>query len=157
MPNENQPVPRHRPVTEGEFAGWYYWPNDFFEVHSGPYFFRKEADDAIRCAFRVARRHLNGGGTTHGGCLLTFADYSLFAIAEPALAGARGVTVSLNSEFLGPALEGDLVEATGEVVKAGGSLLFVRGVITANARPSLNFSGVIKKLKPRPGDSRRPD
>lgn len=150
MPNENQGFARDHQVSEGEFAGWRYWPHDTFEVHSGPFYFRPDAG-GIRCAFRVMRQHLNGGGSTHGGCLLTFADYSLFAIAQDALAGARGVTVSLSSEFVGPALEGDLVEARGEVVRAGGSLLFLRGLITANGRPALTFSGVIKKLKSRPG------
>lgn len=156
MPNENEVAVRHRIVTEGEFAGWHYWPGDHYEVHSGPYFFRKEADGQVRCAFRVASKHLNGGGSVHGGCLLTFADYCLFAISQDALDGSRGVTVSLNSEFVGPALEGDLVEATGEVVRAGASLLFVRGMLTANGQPSLTFSGVIKKIKHRPGDTRRP-
>ena len=152
MPNENQDFARDLSVSEGEFAGWRYWPHDHFEIHSGPFYFRPDSvTGAIRCAFRVTRQHLNGGGSTHGGCLLTFADYSLFAFAQDALAGARGVTVSLNSEFIGPALEGDLVEATGEVVRAGGSLLFLRGLITANGRPALSFSGVIKKLKPQPG------
>ncbi|MGB8839553.1 MAG: PaaI family thioesterase [Aliidongia sp.] len=151
MPNENQDFAHDLPVNDGEFAGWRYWPHDHFEVHSGPFYFRPDAATGrIHCAFRVTRQHLNGGGSTHGGCLLTFADYSLFAFAQDALAGARGVTVSLNSEFVGPALEGDLVEATGEVVRAGGSLLFLRGLITANGRPALNFSGVIKKLKPKP-------
>jgi len=155
MPNENEESVRYRPVTEGEFVGWSYWPGDHYEVHSGPYYFRQE-DGRVRCAFRVAQKHLNGGGSTHGGCLLTFADYCLFAFAQEALAGSRGVTVSLNSEFVGPALEGDLVEATGEVVRAGASLLFVRGIVTANGQPALTFSGVIKKIKHRPGDGRRP-
>ncbi|WP_409998309.1 hotdog domain-containing protein, partial [Escherichia coli] len=52
-------------------------------------------------------------------------------------------------EFVGPAAVGDLVEATGEVVKAGGSLLFVRGLISTGGRPMLNFSGVVKKIRPR--------
>src|SRR5271170_1034627 len=112
MPNENEVQPRYRQVAEGEFAGWNYWPGDHFEVHSGPYYFRKDAEGTPRCAFRVERKHLNGGGSTHGGCLLTFADYCLFVFAEDALASSRGVTVSLNSEFVGPALEGDLVEAS---------------------------------------------
>jgi uncharacterized protein (TIGR00369 family) len=154
MPNENQDSPRTLQVTEGEFAGWRYWPEDHFEAHAGPYYFRRDSEGAIRCAFRVARRHLNGGGSTHGGCLLTFADYCLFAFAQDALAEARGVTVSLNSEFVGPALEDDLVEASGEVVRAGGSLIFVRGMLTANGRTALTFSGVIKKIKHRPGESR---
>jgi uncharacterized protein (TIGR00369 family) len=149
MPNENEVQPRYRQVAEGEFAGWNYWPGDHFEVHSGPYYFRKDAEGTPRCAFRVERKHLNGGGSTHGGCLLTFADYCLFVFAEDALTSSRGVTVSLNSEFVGPALEGDLVEASGEVIRAGASLLFVRGLITANGRPALNFSGVIKKIRTR--------
>ena len=149
MPNENEVEIRYRQVAEGEFAGWNYWPGDHFEVQSGPFFFRKAEDGTPRCAFRVERKHLNGGGSTHGGCLLTFADFSLFVFAEEALGQSRGVTVSLNSEFVGPALEGELVEATGEVIRAGASLLFVRGMITANGRAALNFSGVIKKIGKR--------
>jgi acyl-coenzyme A thioesterase PaaI-like protein len=61
----------------------------------------------------------------------------------------RAVTVSLNGEFLGPAKAGDLVESTGEVTKAGGSLLFVRGLISTAGAPMLNFSGVIKKIRAR--------
>jgi uncharacterized protein (TIGR00369 family) len=154
MPNENQDSPRTFEVTEGEFAGWRYWPEDHFEAHAGPYYFRRDGDGVVRCAFRVSRHHLNGGGSTHGGCLLTFADYCLFALAQDALADARGVTISLNSEFTGPALEGDLVEGSGEVVRAGGSLIFVRGLLTAGGRSALSFSGVIKKIQPRSGASR---
>ena len=44
------------------------------------------------------------------------------------------------------------LEARGEVTKAGASLVFVRGLVTAEAerRPVLSFSGVIKKIRPRP-------
>jgi acyl-coenzyme A thioesterase PaaI-like protein len=59
------------------------------------------------------------------------------------------VTVSLNGEFVGPANVGDLVEATGEVVRAGGSLVFMRGLISTGGRPMMTFSGVVKKTKPR--------
>ncbi|MEI9985419.1 MAG: PaaI family thioesterase [Aliidongia sp.] len=156
MPNENEVTVSYHQVAEGEFAGWSYWPGDHFEVHSGPYFFRRMPDGQMRCAFRAERKHLNGGGSVHGGCLLTFADHCLFVFAQDALAESRGVTVSLNSEFVGPAFEGDLVEATGEVVRAGASLLFVRGMLTANGQPALTFSGVIKKIKRRPGDGKRP-
>ena len=44
---------------------------------------------------------------------------------------------------------GDLVEASGQVVRAGRSMVFIRGLITCGAEPLLNFSGVVKKLKPR--------
>lgn len=59
------------------------------------------------------------------------------------------MTVAFTSEFVGNAKEGDYVEARGEVLRAGGSLIFVRGLVTAEGRPCLNFSGTIKRLKKR--------
>ena len=53
----------------------------------GPFCFRVD-DGRARCAFQPRREHLNGGGTIHGGALMSFADFSLFAIAHNALAGA---------------------------------------------------------------------
>lgn len=138
-----------RTITEGEFAGWMAWPGlDPFEDQSGPFHFREEPDGSVRCAFRAERRHMNGGGFTHGGCLLTFADFALFAIAYRELTDTRAVTVSLNGEFAGASVAGDLIEATGEVVRDGG-LVFVRGLVSTSGRPLLNFSGVVKKLRSR--------
>ena len=59
------------------------------------------------------------------------------------------LTVAFTSEFLGSAREGDYMEARGEVLRAGGSLIFVRGVVTAEGKPCLNFSGTIKRLRER--------
>jgi acyl-coenzyme A thioesterase PaaI-like protein len=80
---------------------------------------------------------------------MTFADYSLFMIARDALADERGVTATLNGEFIGAVPPDALVECTGEVVKAGRSLIFLRGLITTGGEPVMTFSGVIKKLGPR--------
>ncbi|MDU1669380.1 MAG: PaaI family thioesterase, partial [Bradyrhizobium sp.] len=107
-------------ATDGEFAGWRTWLRDSYESHTGPFWHRMEEDGSIRCAFRVEKKHLNGGGNVHGGCLMTFADYCLFAFAAPILQGP-GVTVSFSSEFLDAAREGELIEATGEVTRAGAS------------------------------------
>ena len=135
-------------VTEGEWAGWRTWSGDPFETQSGPYYFREE-DGRIRCAFRAERKHMNGGGFMHGGCMLTFADFALFSIADEHLRDSHAVTVSLNGEFVGPAHAGDLVEATGEVVKAGKSMIFIRGLISTGGEPMMSFSGVIKKVARR--------
>jgi uncharacterized protein (TIGR00369 family) len=137
-------------ITEGEWAGWSAWRPAFdpFEALTGPFYFRIEADGSVRCAMRAQAQHMNAGGAVHGGLLLTFADYALFAIAQDALAGPA-VTVSLNGDFMGPATLGDLLEATGEVVRAGGSLVFVRGLISTGGAPVMTFSGVIKKIRPR--------
>lgn len=134
-------------VQHGEFAGWSTWIHDPFEHDTaGPFYFRVDERGPVG-AFRAERKHMNGGGMMHGGCLMTFADFGLFAIAHEVMAGAHGVTVSFSSEFLDGVTAGELVEVRGDVLRAGGSLIFVRGLITASDRPILNFSGTIKKLR----------
>jgi uncharacterized protein (TIGR00369 family) len=142
-----------RLVTEGEFQGWRHWISDDYENLAGPFYFRQDEDGQVRCAFRAQKKHMNGGNALHGGCMMTFADFCLFAISHP-VREAQGehmpmVTISLNGEFVGPAYEGDLVEAKGEVVRAGGSLLFIRGLMETGGKPMMTFSGVIKKVKRR--------
>jgi uncharacterized protein (TIGR00369 family) len=136
-------------VTDGDWAGWRTWAGmDAFEDQTGPFYF-KEENGVIRSAFRAEARHMNGGGFMHGGCMMTFADFALFAIAWQELKDVRAVTVSLNGEFISAGAVGDMVEATGEIVKAGGSLVFIRGTLRVADQPLMTFSGVIKKIKPR--------
>ena len=92
---------------------------------------------------------MNGGDAMHGGCMMTFADFSLFALSRRERGPGHSVTVSVNSEFVGPAYEGDLVLCTGEVVRAGGSLVFIRGMLKVEDRAIMSFSGVVKKQRPR--------
>src|ERR1700677_759296 len=148
-------------ITEGEWAGWRIWSSDPYELLSGPFYARRNEDGRMVCAFRAEKKHMNGGGFMHGGCLLTFADYALFCIAEEALKDTGSVTASLNGEFIDGAVEGELIEATGEVVRAGGSLgfraggslVFIRGMVTTGGRPLLNFSAIVKKVRWRPSIS----
>ena len=132
--------------TEGEFAGWRTWTRDSFETSNGPFWHRVEEDGRIRCAFRVENKHLNGMGNVHGGAFMAFADYCLFAIAAPVLQGPA-VTVSFGCEFLDAAHEGELVEGSVEITRAGGSMIFLRGMLTSGERPLLTFSGTIKRVK----------
>ena len=93
---------------------------------------------------------MNGLGHMHGGCMMSFADFSLFGIADDVLdEESSAVTVTLNSEFIGGAQVGDLMEARGEVIRAGRSIIFIRGIVTANGEPCLNYSGTIKKTRRR--------
>ena len=106
-------------ITEGEWAGWSTWLTNAFEQSSGPFYERAMPDGRRVCAFRAEPRHMNGGGFMHGGCLLTFADS-----ARP----------------------GELIEASGEITRAGHKTVFVRGIATADGRPVLSFTGIIKKM-----------
>jgi len=134
--------------TEGEFAGWRTWSRDNFETHNGPFYHRMEDDGSIHCAFRVQTKHLNGMKNIHGGAFMSFADYCLSATATPVLQGS-GVTVSFACEFLDAAREGELVKGLGEITRAGGSMIFLRGLLTNGARKLFTFSGTLKRVKPR--------
>ncbi|MBK8198660.1 MAG: PaaI family thioesterase [Acidobacteria bacterium] len=137
-------------VETGEWAGWANWPDEPFEAQTaGPFYYRVDAAGPV-AAFRAERKHMNGAGVMHGGCLMTFADFALFAIANDVMNGGYGLTVAFTSEFLDGPKEGELVEARGEVLRAGGSLVFVRGIVTSEGRPCLNFSGTLKKLRKQP-------
>lgn len=137
-------------VETGEWAGWSNWPDEPFEAQTaGPFYYRVDASGPV-AAFRAERKHMNGAGVMHGGCLMTFADFALFAIANEEMNGGYGLTVAFTSEFLDGPKEGEMVEARGEVLRAGGSLVFVRGIVTSEGRPCLNFSGTLKKLRKQP-------
>jgi acyl-coenzyme A thioesterase PaaI-like protein len=79
---------------------------------------------------------------------MTFADYCLFAIAGAYL-GGPGVTVSFACEFLDAAREGERIECDGDIMRAGGSLIFLRGVLRSAERALFTFSGTIKRVKRR--------
>ncbi|NVJ68811.1 MAG: PaaI family thioesterase [Alphaproteobacteria bacterium] len=131
-----------------EAQGYHTWGDvDPFETLIGPFYLKDNGDGTYRSAFVAeADRHANNGGMLHGGLLMSFADFALFAIAKDYLEGA-GVTVACNSEFVSAGQPGDLIEATGEVTRATRSLIFVRGKIFTGDRTILSFSGIIKKVR----------
>ena len=134
------------PVTEGQWAGWYTWiPVDDFEDHTGPFYCRPEQGGYL-CGFIPGAKNRNGGGNIHGGALMTFADYALFVLAGGMDTAVHGVTATMNCEFVGAAVPGRMLTARGEVVRAGGSLVFVRGMIDDEGRNVLAFSATIKRL-----------
>jgi len=109
-------------VTDGEFAGWRCWREDPFEQAAGPFYYRVDELGPI-AAFRAGAKHMNLGASVHGGCLMSFADF--------ALAGAK---------------EGQLIETRGEVLRSGKSLIFLRGLVSAEGTPCLNFSATLKRI-----------
>ena len=138
-----------RVIESGDFAGWLNWPHDAFESHAGPFYFRTDDDGRAVCAFRAEQRHMNGGGFMHGGCLMTFADFAMFSIAHEEMRDSHAVTLSMTSDFLEPSRVGQWMEARGEVTRAGGKTVFVRGTITADGKPVFTFTGIIRKVGKR--------
>lgn len=128
----------------GEFASWWTRRNDNFDSHAGPFWQRQEPDGSIRCAFRVVEKHLDSFQKVQCGCLMTFADYCMHAIASSVMQ-SPGITVNFVGAFVHAARKGELIAGTGEISHVDDSLIFVRGQLMANERTLFTFSGTIKR------------
>lgn len=133
------------PLDRGAWAGWSTWTScEPFEEHAGPFYARRETDGSFTTGFRPSACNLNAAGYVHGGAITTFADYSLFLIAHKTLRGQSSVTVTLNTEFVGAGRANHLMTARGDVLRAGKSLVFVRGLIEQERTLVASFSGTLK-------------
>ena len=139
------------PTRDAAFEGWQEAEaGDTFNGLVGPYYYQGDAPGNIKAAFRAEKHHLNQGGSVHGGCLLTFADTAVFAFAYPYLNGGSGVTVQLDAQFLSPGREGDIIVATGEITRAGKTLLYGRGQLTSGDRVIMTFNAILARKAGEP-------
>jgi uncharacterized protein (TIGR00369 family) len=143
-------------VTEGPFTGWNRWrelDQGRFQDLIGAVYFRACDDGSVECRSATGRQHSNMADMLHGGYIMAFVDQALYAIAAAHLVTERAVTVTCNTEFLGAGEPGIDVVANGEVSRATGSLLFLRGLVTQDAdgerRRLASFSAVLKKVARR--------
>lgn len=138
-------IKSHHDLEERGYRTW--GTPDAFEDYIGPFYFKKMEDGSYHCAFVSEEKHLNGGGMLHGGMLMSYADFALFAIARDHLdMDGMAVTVSMNSEFISAGPVDAVIEATGEVTRATRSLIFARGRIFCGDTTVMTFSGIMKKL-----------
>lgn len=124
-----------------------YDPEDPFEMRAGPFWFDR-TDSGLRFALTAEARHCNTHGILHGGLMVTMIDLTLVAVAKET-PEEKFVTVSLNSEFIAAARHGDLIEASGELVRRTRSMSFVRGQVTSGGTVLLTASAVLKRIAPR--------
>lgn len=134
----------------GALEGFHPWVDggvDPFEDVIGPFYIKKLDNGSFETACEVKAINANSSDICHGGYLMAFADFSLFAFAGDCFeGGVSGVTVSLNNDFLSAAHIGDVIIGRGEISKETGSMVFARGGLYAGERCVLTFSGVMKKL-----------
>ena len=116
-----------------------------FIAFNGPLYGRWTGEKLL-VGFRVEQRHTNPLGMCHGGMLATFADMMLpctvmyMADREPRFLP----TISLQIDYLGPALLGTWVQGEAQVLRTTRNLLFGQGLVTADGIPALRFSGIFK-------------
>jgi acyl-coenzyme A thioesterase PaaI-like protein len=138
--------PYETAITEGEWAGWSTSRGDPFADGTGPFYNRTGDDGAVVCAMTVEPHHLNGGGALHGGAMMTFADYCLYAFAG-VLGDPRTVTVSLRGDYLGSVPRDALVLCRGDVTRRTPSMTFLRGMATVEGEAVFAFDGILKRVR----------
>lgn len=107
-------------------------------------------DGSARVTLDLEPRHLNRNGTLHGGIIAMLLDTSAgFAAARrPGQAElAKLVTVTLTTQYLAPARQGQVV-ATGRQTGGGISLIYATSELRdTRGRLLASATGVFKRLK----------
>ena len=115
-----------------------------FEDYLGPLYYRYDEQGRAWSWMQVGPQHCNGIGTVHGGVLLTMADYVLCLAAND----AGVLTVTMQTQFVAAARDGDEIYGVAEMVKRTGRMAFVRGeLLAAGERQLLIFSGSVMMPK----------
>lgn len=139
-------------ITDGENAGWIRWrrePDGRFASLLGDFFFRQGAH-GVECRMETDRRHSNGLGYIHGGFIMSFIDMAMFAFIYRQLENSAAVTLSCATDFLSAGIVGKPIEASGEILKETGKMLFVRGLVTQDGVNVASFTGTMRKVPRRP-------
>src|SRR5262245_28902751 len=114
----------------------------YFQQLGRVYSWRADGGSVI-IALRVAERHLNIQGITHGGMLVTLADGALgINIALARERKSAQVTVSLSADFLSGGRLGDWLEAHTTITRMGQRMAYANCDLKVGPRHVLRSSGV---------------
>lgn len=113
---------------------------------NGPLYARLQGD-RLQLGFRVEPRHTNPLNICHGGMLATFADMLLPCLAMYQSGTERRFlpTISLQIDYLASAAPGAWVQGEGEVLRTTRNMVFVQGLVSADAVPAMRISGIFKQ------------
>lgn len=128
-----------------EAAGWKRRDLPGFIGLVGPLWTRRETE-AWAYGLRMEAKHLNPAQRVHGGALMTLMDHAISSVAWEASGRKPCVTIQMDSQFQGGALEGQFVEVRVQVTQQTGSLCFARAEMTAGAQLIMSAQAILKKL-----------
>ncbi|MBI5105607.1 MAG: PaaI family thioesterase [Solirubrobacterales bacterium] len=123
-------------------------PGRFLELIGPVHVRESEGDEPPVLGLRLDERHLNHRGTVQGGLLTTLADFALGrVIRHDADHEHELATVSITSDFLGPASAGDWVEAHAHAERVGGRLAFADCALVVDGREIVRSRAVFAVVK----------
>jgi uncharacterized protein (TIGR00369 family) len=134
--------------------GWYSWgefPRGSFAAATGRLLFRPEGEGRARCRMFPTERHLNHGGSIHGGAVMSFIDMALFAGGRCAgMEEGHYVTLDCSVHFIARGRPDMPLDAEVRLIKqTRGGHVFFSGTCEQGGEPTHSFSGTLKRVKPR--------
>ncbi len=129
-------------------AGWSPMHHDLMPAGIGTPW-ERQVDGQWRYGLQTRPDHANPAGAVHGGILVAFADHTLGCYVAAEADNVPNVTIQLNTHFLAAVPPGAFLELRGEVTRATGSMVFVRGVISADGQDSVAVDGIWRVFRKR--------
>ena len=144
QPLKTMAAPPEPPSAPEGFTARHF--GDGFVAVNGPLYTRR-FEAGIQVGFRVEDRHTNPMKICHGGMLASFADMLLPMTAHHLCAEAKGrflPTISLQIDYLSQAPLGAWVQGEAQVLRVTRSMIFMQGLLTADAVTVARVSGIFK-------------
>lgn len=139
-------------VSDPNNPGWLCWPHipaEKFAAQIGILSFKPEGDGRARVRMQVEDRHMNPGGSIHGGAVMSFIDMALFAGGRCAgMAEGHYVTLEMSTRFLKRGEAGKPLDAVVRINRqAPGGLVFIAGHCEQDGTPCYDFHGTLKRVR----------
>lgn len=118
-----------------------------FMKHNGGLEFRTISKTDYQFRARIQDIHLNPGGITHGGFIMSLMDSGMGTAAHRALGEhARAATISFDVKFISASRTGDILLGSAIVLRKTRSLVFMRGEIQCGKHLIATAEGIWKVL-----------
>ena len=118
-----------------------------FMKHNGGLEFRTISESDYQFRARVQDFHLNPGGITHGGFIMSLMDSGMGTAVQRTLSkDARAATICFDVKFISASKTGDLLLGTAKVLRKTRSLVFMHGEIRCGEQLIATAEGIWKVL-----------
>jgi len=116
-----------------------------FMHHNGGLLFREVSALEYQFTTTIEDIHLNPGGTTHGGFIMTFLDSGMGNGAHRSSGSQKRIaTISLDVKFIAGSKAGAVLLGTARVLKKTRSLIFMQGEIRSGEKLIATAQGIWK-------------
>jgi len=115
--------------------------------HNGALQFRRISELEFEYQAKIEEYHLNSGGITHGGYIMTLMDSGLGTAVFRLLGGEKRIaTISLNVNFVAASHTGETLRGSARIIKKTRSMVFVRGELCVDDKIIATADGIWKIL-----------